>query len=224
MGEKNTRENSRTQEMSLYMSAKSDFPSHTAITGAASMLVCRVETISAIAEVEAGPEGAFLDTGEPVILFEPHKFHNHTDGKFDGKRVPERILNECGLDITAKCGELSYPTWRPGWYGPKSFQHVRLFWAAKLNRNAALMSASWGLFQILGENYSLCGFDHIQRFVNAMYRSADDHLWALVRFIRLNSRLVDAIRGRDAKTFARIYNGPGYARNKYDAKLIAAGF
>lgn len=203
---------------------KPDFPSDAAILGAASMLVCRRETIQAIAKVESGPKGAFLDTGEPVILFEPHKFHNHTDGKFDGRRVPEPILNECGLDITAKCGELSYPTWRPGWYGPISFQHVRLAWAVKLNRNAALMSASWGLYQTLGENYHLCGFDHIQRFVTAMYRSADDHLWALVRFIRANSKLVDAVRDRDAKTFARIYNGKSYAVNKYDKKLVAAGF
>lgn len=203
---------------------KPDFPSDTTISGAASMLVCKESAIRAIAKVESGPEGAFLASGEPVILFEPHKFHKHTDGKFDGKRVPNTVLANHGLSSSAKCGELSYPTRRPGWYGPKSFQHVRLFWAVNLNRNAALMSASWGLFQILGENYRACGFDSIQRFVNSMYRSADDHLWALVRFIRANSKLVDAVRSHDAKTFARIYNGPGYAKNKYDIKLRAAGF
>lgn len=49
---------------------------------AANQLGVDVPTIKAVAEVESGPHGAFLSSGEPVILFERHKFHKLTGGKF----------------------------------------------------------------------------------------------------------------------------------------------
>lgn len=64
----------------------------------------------------------------------------------------------------------------------------------------------------------------IQRFVTAMYRSVEDHLRALVMYIRANAKLVDAIRVGDSRSFARIYNGPAFSRNKYDLRLDSAGF
>lgn len=199
---------------------KLDFPSFDAIRGVASMLACDVSTIMAIAEVESGPQGAFLDSGEPVILFEPHIFSRLTQGEFDGAMIKEQPL-------TAKWAHLSYPKWRRGWYGPTSVQHTRLQAAISLSkaayvRDAALMSCSWGLYQLMGFNYELCGFDKLQRFVNAMYRSVDDHLWAFARFVRKNSKLVDAVRQKDMPTVARIYNGPGYKKNGYDVKLASA--
>lgn len=159
--------------------------------------------MKAIAVVEAGPQGAFLQDGRPVILFERHLFHRLTDGRFDSDS-----------DISDA---------RPGGYGAGgAWQHERLKSAALLDREAALKSCSWGLFQILGRNHEEAGFPILQRFINAMYRSADDHLRALVMFIRHDDRLVDAIRTKDWTSFARVYNGPAYAVHRYDGRIETA--
>lgn len=190
---------------------KADHPTDAAYDAAAWLLMCESAAIRAVAEVEAGPEGAFLDSGEPVILFERHIFSRLTGREHDGAKAP---------GVPASAAVISAP--KGGGYGPYSAQHKRLQAAAALNRPAALRSASWGLYQILGTNHAACGYPSLQRFITAMYRSVDDHLRAFVMFIRHDERLVDAIRDRDWPTFARIYNGPGYARNRYDAKMAAA--
>lgn len=214
---------------------KADFPSEPALKAAADKLGCRVETIKAIAEVEAGPYGAFLDTGEPVILFEPHKFSAQTRQVFDGYRLipfmgdgftlkEDPGFQDLKTNHASKWMYISYPTWRTGWYGPTSKQHLRLQAAIRLDRDAALKSCSWGLYQLMGFNHKLCGHETVQSLVNAMYRSVDHHLDALVSFVLSDPRKVKAVRERDAKTFSRLFNGPSYAKNEYDTRLIAAGF
>jgi hypothetical protein len=179
-------------------------PSPQAYEAAAWMLMAEVRALKAVASVEAGRGGAFLPDGRPIVLFERHLFSRLTRGKFDHDRP-----------------DLSNPV--AGGYGSSGpFQHERLAGAALLDRDAAIKSTSWGLFQILGLNHDAAGYPELQRFINAMYRSVDDHLRALVMFIRHDPRLVDAIREKDWVTFARIYNGPAFTRNQYDSKLAAA--
>lgn len=191
-------------------SKKADFPSRAALVTAADVLGVDVATIETIAEVEAGPYGAFLDSGEPVILLERHVLHKLTGGRFDGARVegmPERY-------------SLLSSRIRGG-YGPVSAQHLKLQAAVKLNRDAALKSCSWGLYQLMGLGHRACGHDTIQSFVTAMYRSVDDHLAALVNFVLADPRLVRALRARDWPMVARIYNGPAYASHGYDTRFAA---
>jgi hypothetical protein len=200
---------------------KLDFPSDSSFSAAAWLLGCRVETIKAFAMTECGREGGFLDSGEPVLLYERHKFHKYTGGRYDGKLFDLENDNKPGYFLSSS---------KPGGYGPVSIQHAKLQAAVKLDRDAALMSCSWGLFQIMGENYELCGYQSIQRFVTAMYRSVDDHLKAFCQFIRHNKKvvngkmLIDAIRGDanrvpDFLTSALIYNGP--KMKEYDLKFKA---
>lgn len=169
---------------------------------AAGSLGVPVSAVKAVADVEA-PGPGFLPSGEPRILFERHKFHRHTGGKYDRSHP-----------------NISNPRW--GGYGLESAQHGRLAQAVALDRDAALKSASWGKFQILGENYEQAGFRTLQAFINAMYASEADHLEAFVNFIRADKRLHDALKALDWARFARIYNGPAYAANAYDKKLAAA--
>jgi len=188
---------------------KQDFPTDEGLRAAAWSLLCEEAAVRAVAKVESGSLGSFLDDGTPVILFERHLFSRFTSRRFDGER-----LN--GQDW----GLLSDQ--HPGGYGPSSVQHAKLAAAALLDRDAALRAASWGLFQILGDNHDACGYPELQRFVNAMYRSTDDHLRAFVAFVRHDHRKVDAIRSKDWESFARLYNGPGFAKNSYDVKLRKA--
>lgn len=169
---------------------------------AAQSLGVPVAAIKAVAEVEA-PGPGFLPSGEPRILFERHKFHRHTNGRYD--RTHPNISN---------------PKW--GGYGPESAQHGRLQQAVALDRDAALKSASWGKFQILGENYEQAGFGTLQGFINAMYASEADHLEAFVNFIRADKRLHAALKALDWRTFARIYNGSAYAQHGYHTRLADA--
>ncbi len=192
---------------------KPDHPTDEGYAAAAWLLMCDVAAMKAVGRVEAGPQGAFDDQDRPVILFEPHVFNRLTKGRNLGRRAP---------GISGEAGVLARKVWFPSAYGASSIQHARLDAAAALDREAALKSASWGLFQIMGENHERAGYSTIQRFVNAAYRSADDHLRMLVNFIRRDERLVDAIRSHDWATFARIYNGPGYRANRYDEKMAAA--
>lgn len=170
---------------------------------AADALGVDVASVRAIAEVEVRG-AATLPTGEPKILFERHYFRRLTGGKYNASHP-----------------DLSGP-YKAGTYGPSSRQHARLQAAAKLDREAALQSASWGMFQIMGENYKQAGYPTVQAFINDMYRGERGQLQAFVRFVRGNPIMLRALREKRWATFARLYNGPGYKANRYDIKLQEA--
>jgi hypothetical protein len=171
--------------------------------GAAWYLGVGVREMKAVAKVESGPWGAFLPTDAPAILFERHIFHRETGGRFDGV--------EPGLSNS-----------RPGGYGKVSDQHHKLQRAAQLDREAALRSCSWGLFQIMGGNHQASGHAELQSFVNAMYRSESDHLRTFVAFVGYHEGMVAALQRHDWAAFAKMYNGPAYRRSKYDKRLAEA--
>lgn len=160
-----------------------------------------VPAMRAIAEVEA-PRGAFLPTGEPTMLFERHKFHAFTRGRY-----------------AARYPHLSSP--KPGGYGTFAEQPGRLEAAAKLDRVAALKATSFGQFQIMGFNHASAGFPILQDFVNAMWKDERSQLLAFVTFL-LNTGITTPLRAHDWQTVARLYNGAGYERNDYDGKLRRA--
>ncbi|HLN23870.1 MAG TPA: N-acetylmuramidase family protein [Patescibacteria group bacterium] len=175
------------------------------IARAAQTLGCDPAAVAAVCHVESSG-GGFLPDGRPKILFEAQTFHRLTMSRWD----------------SAYPG-ISSPHWDRSLYGaPGGHQYDRLASAMQLDQSAALQSASWGLFQIMGTNYGRCGFVSIEAFVDAMVAGEGEHLDAFVGFIRSDTRLLAAIQGQDWPTFARLYNGPAYAENQYDTKLAAA--
>ena len=88
--------------------------------------------------------------------------------------------------------------------------------------DAACASASWGLFQILGNNYKACGFANASNFANAMEKGENEHLKAFCRFVIANPAMHQALNEKRWADFARSYNGPAYAKNRYDQKLAEA--
>lgn len=142
----------------------------------------------------------FLSDRRPKILFERHIFHRLTGGRFDGDDP-----------------DVSQPS--AGGYGPSgAHQYERLAAAMQLDREAALQSASWGLGQIMGENFGAAGFTVIENLVTAMVESEDKQLLAMAKFITAN-RMAELLRDHDWKGFARRYNGPNYAAHNYDGLL-----
>lgn len=171
-----------------------------AIEAAASKIGCQVAAVRAVIDVES--KGGFLADGRPKILFERHYFSRLTKGKYNASNP-----------------DISNPKW--GGYKGGAAEYDRLARAIKLDRDAALRSASWGAFQIMGDNCKICGFNTVEDFVKAQVSGAPAQLDAFVSFVRKNG-LADEMVRCDWAGFARGYNGPAYRENKYDEKLAAA--
>ncbi len=178
-------------------------PSEDDFQQAAKTLGCEVRAIKALTAIES-PKGPYDRMGRPTILFERHYFSRLTLRRYDG-RYPG----------------ISNPV-AGGYSFPEPDQYVRLQHAYSLNASAALKSASWGAFQIMGANYAQAGYATVEQFVRAMCQSVGQQLDGFVSFIKSNPHLLHAIQQKNWAEFARIYNGPSYRKNLYDTKLAAA--
>lgn len=176
----------------------------------ADKLGIEVAVIKAVAEVESAGKG-FLSTGEPVILFEPHIFW---------KQLQKYGINP-KLVLAKKDEDILYQKWGTKPYGKMSEQHNRLQRAVQIHRLAALESASYGSYQIMGFNYELAGFDNIQDFINAMYKDEYSQFLAFVNFIT-NRNLVRFLKTKNWESFSKGYNGKSYKLNNYHNKLRKA--
>ncbi|WP_121972717.1 N-acetylmuramidase family protein [Acinetobacter stercoris] len=182
---------------------------HQQIQDQAKSLGIETASLRAVIEVECKSSG-FNQDGTPVILFERHVMRQRliANGKVD---VAYRMMRQ-RPDL---CNTIS------GGYGLYSAQHGRLNVAAQYDRTSALESASWGLGQVMGYHWKSLGYPSLQSFINAMYRDEASQLDAMCRYIKVNN-LINALKNRDWKAFARGYNGSAYAKNNYDVKLANA--
>lgn len=170
---------------------------------AAEALNCDVPAIRAVATVESGGRTGFLNDGRPMILFEAHIFSRLTGHKYDASHP-----------------NISSLTWNKALYKGGAGEWDRMAEAGRLNTAAAMKSTSWGMFQILGQNYALCGYPDWIPFVNDM-KNAGEQLLAFVAFVK-SAKLDDELRTHNWAGFARGYNGTAYRENQYDTKLADA--
>lgn len=180
---------------------------HNDMVAAASRLNVPLANLKALAEKESG-RASFSAAGRPVILFEAHWF----------SRLTKREYDRTHPDISSRrWNRKLYARHMPGRY-------KRLARAAKLDVNAALSSASWGKFQIMGFHWERLGYESALELAWRMVASEGEHLDALVRFIEVNS-LADELRACRAnnpascEAFAHRYNGSGFRKNRYHIKL-----
>jgi len=162
--------------------------------------------ISAVLIVETGSAGGYLKdgTGRMNILFEAKVFSDLTDHKFDAD-YPTLSVRSANWKL----------------YKGGSAEYDRLNAAAELDADAAPCAASWGLFQIMGENHKDLGFATVGDMIDAFKVSERAQLEGFVAFCHANG-LVESLADHDWATFARRYNGPSYAVNSYDTKLATA--
>ena len=100
-------------------------------------------------------------------------------------------------------------------------EYRRLNQARAIHPQAANESASWGMFQILGINHQNCGVPGVDEFVKLMSESEYRQLSLAAEYLR-SMGLCPLLRAKDWDGFARRYNGPAYAENRYAEKLRAA--
>jgi hypothetical protein len=159
--------------------------------------------LQAIAVKESRGSG-FNPDGTPKRLHEGHWF-----GKLTGYRYNERYPH------------LSAHTWEEAKQHYKSgrAEIARFNEAYKLDSNAAIQANSWGAFQIMGFHWRALGFNSPQAFADAQMDEAGQ-IDTFGRFLKLkeNRHLLTAIRKRDFRTIARLYNGTGQVP-KYSREL-----
>lgn len=176
----------------------------------AGTLDVEVATVKAVQEVETGGRGGFFTKEQPAILFEGHIFWNELKKRGEN---PE--------DYVKGNEDIVYPKWTKIHYKGGIGEYDRLQRAMLINAEAALCSASWGLFQIMGFNHKVCGCSTVQEFVEKMQQNEGGQLDLFTAFIQGNE-LDGYLRSKDWVGFAKRYNGPAYAENKYDEKLEKA--
>ena len=194
----------KAKPKSVHPQAESD------IESAAKALNIEVAAIKAVNQVEAAGRRGFLANGKIMILFEGHVFW---------KELKKLGINP--RNHVAGNENILYESWTKKHYKGGPLEHDRLNQAIKINKSAALASASYGKFQIMGNNYKACGFTSVEDFVNAQNTGEGAQLMTFVNFLKANN-LVSALRNKNWAAFAKGYNGPGYAKNKYDIKLAEA--
>ncbi|MFC6297211.1 DUF3380 domain-containing protein [Pseudomonas sp. CCM 7893] len=168
-----------------------------------------VNIIKAFATVESGGRSGFGPAKLPVIAFEGHLFRKYTKHKYDQTHPL-----------------LSYPYLKkagPQWQANNKDQTKAwetMATAFGLDQEAALMSASWGMFQIMGFNFSTCGYKTVFEFTAAMKINAGNQLKAFVGFCSKSSALIKAMKNKDYAAMALNYNGKDYG--DYDSRIKKA--
>lgn len=171
------------------------------VAAACDMLGVRAAELWAVLTVETRGCGYLADR-RPLILFERHYFSRLTKRRFD-----------------AKYPDVSNPQW--GGYVGGAREYDRLARAIKLDRAAALRSASWGLGQVMGDNFKAAGFVDVEPLVSAFVASENAQLAGMACFIGAIGAAAH-LRAHNWPAFAAAYNGPAYAQNSYDERLRAA--
>ena len=159
-------------------------------------------TIRAIARVEGG--NAFASDGRLTIVFEPSFFSRRTSGRFDATN-PGVSNRRFGAN-------------RPATHEARWAQFEEAY---ALDPTAAYESASYGAMLIMGFQKGTAGFEAAGEYARFMCQSEVNQIEALLRFARVQN-LIEALQRHDWARFARRYNGPGYARSRYDVRLADA--
>lgn len=162
-----------------------------------------VAAMKAVVQIEAGTAmKGFWAPGVPVVNFDPTMYR---------KFAPKAPSKEG--DKNAKVPE--------GLSGYALKEWTQLTNARKKNAQGADMGTFWGMFQIGGFNYKLCGCASVEEFVERMSYSELEQLELFAHFIE-NTGILQHLKNKDWAKFARAYNGPSYARRGYHTKMAKA--
>ncbi|PWQ99078.1 N-acetylmuramidase domain-containing protein [Leucothrix pacifica] len=185
------------------------------LVAAAERLGVELAAIKAVNEVESAGTG-FLNN-HPKILFERHVFW---------KRLIKHGVDPALVTI----GNEDILQTKSGGYEGGVSEVARLERASAIHATAALESASWGLFQIMGYHWKALGYDSAEVFMQRMKKNESEQLDAFIRYIEVNNlakwlRLKPGQISLSLKNFAGFayrYNGPAYKRYKYHTKMLSA--
>jgi hypothetical protein len=92
--------------------------------------------------------------------------------------------------------------------------------ALEINSENAMLSSSYGLAQIIGENYDLIKYPSVKKYYEDMFNE-EKQIEAFLIFISQSSMIFNELKSDDTDwaNIAESYNGKNYADNNYDVKL-----
>ena len=165
--------------------------------------------VRAFAEVESGGKSGFGPSGLPIIAFEGHIFRRYTKRKYDATH------STLSYKYHTKAG----PEWKAN-NKNQTQAWKTLKEAIKLDHSAALMSCSWGMFQVMGFNFKMCGYKSVDDFVTAMKAGEQGQLQAFIGYCKKAKGCVAAMQKKDFAGMAKAYNGADYGN--YDKMIEKA--
>lgn len=168
--------------------------------------------LKAVIQVESSGSG-FFNNGLCTILFERHVFFNQVVKKFGLARAEE---------WASKYPNICYKTRSQSAYLGGVREWDRLNSAKNLDSECALLSASFGMFQIMGFNFGLCGYKNVGDYVSDAITSERFHIGAVAMLIKNQRPWYNAAKALNFSEFARLYNGADYASHNYHGRLEAA--
>lgn len=157
----------------------------------------------AILAIESGGQGYGPD-GRVLIRFEPHIFMGFVDRDTFNRHF------QVGRPIWdgAQHGYRAYPTAAfDSFHGNQAKEYSALAVAKELNVEGAYRSISMGAAQIMGFNAPRCGYASARLMYND-FADPNMQTLAFLNFVLTDPTLFAAVRNKDWRTIARLYNGP----------------
>lgn len=145
----------------------------------------------AVATVESNNNGYDKD-GYIKVRFEPHVF--------------AKYLRTSGQPVNVPIN---------------GFNRKAMLAASEVNEKYALMSTSFGMYQIMGFNYKLIDYDNVYSMVEGLSECEENQIEAFCKFV-VNNKLTTYVNNKNYNKFAYHYNGPNYCINVYNKKLELA--
>lgn len=162
-----------------------------------------IAAIKAVVLIEAGKSmKGFFAPGVPVINFDRSMYNRYARCAANKKGVK-------GEKVPAGLSGYALREW------------TQLINARRKNAEGAYMGTFWGMFQIGGFNYRLCGCPDVNEFVRIMSESEFSQLELFAKFITNTGMLAD-LKAKNWAGFARKFNGASYARRGYHTRMAAA--
>lgn len=170
-----------------------------------------VAAIKAVVEIEAGKaHKGFWAENKPIINFDLTMF----------RKAAAR--NKVSLAGAAKTHPVIFARPNAAKYGSQQAgQQARLDAARQVHNLSGIEGTFWGMFQIGGFNWKRCGTSSPEEFVELMSRSERDQLELFGKFLT-ETGLLKHLQEKNWASFARGYNGSGYAKKGYHTRLANA--
>jgi len=163
----------------------------------------------AVCDVESGGRIFAKIDGklEPLIRFEGHYFYRLLGTAKRNQAIVQGLAHR-------RAGKVRNPRTQNG-------RWKLLRRASAIDRDCALQSTSWGVGQVMGIHWKWLGYGSPDALVSTARTGLRGQAELMLRFIT-QSGLSNALQSGDWRAFARGYNGPAYASNRYDVKLAKA--
>lgn len=176
----------------------------------AEKLGIEVAAIKAVVEIEAGQaQKGFWAPGKPIINY---------DMSIVNKYAPK-------LGVNLSKYRNSHPEiWgasRKKYGSQQATEWARFEALRSVDNTLGIYGCFWGMFQIGGFNWKLCGTNDVNEFFNLMCRSERDQLELFANLI-VSTDMVKYLKAKNWAGFASRYNGPSYAKRGYHTRMAKA--